>query len=35
VAIFLSSLPALDSQTRLMLGKYLEKFWITPKVRKV
>lgn len=34
VAIFLSSLPALDSQTRLMLGKYLEKFWITPKVRK-
>lgn len=33
VAIFLSSLPALDSQTRLMLGKYLE-FWTTPKIRK-
>lgn len=33
VAIFLSSLPALDSQTRLMLGKRLE-FWTTPKVRK-
>lgn len=33
VAIFLSSLPALDSQTRLMLGRYLE-FWTTPKVRK-
>lgn len=33
-AIFLSSLPALDSQTRLMLGKKLEVFWITPKFRK-
>ncbi|PIZ00352.1 hypothetical protein COY62_03015 [bacterium (Candidatus Howlettbacteria) CG_4_10_14_0_8_um_filter_40_9] len=33
VAIVLSSLPCLDSQTRLMLGKRLE-FWITPKVRK-
>jgi hypothetical protein len=32
-AIFLSSLPALDSQTRLMFGKRLE-FWITPKLRK-
>lgn len=33
-AIFLSSLPALDSQTRLMFGKKLEVFWITPKYRK-
>jgi len=33
VAIFLSSLPALDAQTRLMFGKYLE-FWSTPKIRK-
>lgn len=33
VAIFLSSLPALDSQTRLMLGKKLG-FFPTPKVRK-
>jgi len=34
VAIFLSSLPALDSQTRLMIGKYLDDFDVTPKVRK-
>lgn len=33
VAILLSSIPSLDAQTRLMLGKYLEWF-ITPKVRK-
>jgi hypothetical protein len=33
VAIFLSSLPALESQTRLMLGKYLDVFWLTPKMR--
>jgi len=33
VAIFLSSLPALEAQTRLMIGKRLE-FWTTPKIRK-
>lgn len=32
--ILLSSLPALDSQTRLMIGKKLDIFWSVPKVRK-
>ncbi len=31
--VFLSALPALDAQTRLMLGKYMT-FWVTDKGRK-
>ncbi len=32
IVVFLSALPALDAQTRLMFGKYME-FWITEKKR--
>jgi hypothetical protein len=33
VVLFLSALPALDAQIRLMFGKYLD-FWVTDKYRK-
>ncbi|MBF0484110.1 MAG: glycosyltransferase family 2 protein [Candidatus Omnitrophica bacterium] len=33
VLVGLSALPALDAQTRLMFGKYME-FWVTDKTRK-
>ncbi len=31
---FLSAFPALDSQTRLLFGKYFGEFWVTEKVRR-
>ncbi len=33
ILTFLSALPALDAQTRLMFGKYME-FWVTDKTRQ-
>ena len=33
IFIFLSAMPALDAQTRLMLGRYME-FWVTEKERR-
>ena len=34
IAPFLGAMPAVDSQTRIMLGKYFGEFWVTEKIRK-
>jgi hypothetical protein len=33
-APLLGSLPAIDSQTRILFGKYFGEFWVTEKIRK-
>lgn len=31
IAPFLGSMPSIDSQTRILFGKYFGEFWVTPK----
>lgn len=33
-APFLGAMPAIDSQTRILFGKYFGEFWVTEKIRK-
>lgn len=34
IAPFLGSMPSIDSQTRILFGKYFGEFWVTEKIRK-
>lgn len=34
IAPVLGSLPSIDSQTRILFGKYFGEFWVTEKIRK-
>jgi len=34
IAPFLGAMPAIDSQTRILFGKYFGEFWVTEKIRK-